>query len=269
MSKTTLKVRKQAQPTLERLSVLVYGQPKIGKTRFASTMPQPLFLACEPGGCDFLTGVDVVDVAALGELVQAAGELARGGGQGYRTIVVDGITWLATQAAQQAARGQKDARQGYRAVTEQISEAVSGMLAAGLSVVATGHGRSWTEDTGKVVTTPDVNEALADDLAGLFSIVLYAHLGRDGQAVALTKPVDSEKRRIVAGDRSGKLPKIMALDAPAMLVTLTPAAQEAPQRSAAVDEAADAPPPPPGAAAQANGHVMAEEEVSTFWKQGG
>jgi len=234
----TLNIRRQDKPQLSRLSILLYGQPKIGKTTLCAGLPAPLFLACEPGGCDYLSGVDVADVSSLAELTAAAQQLSKNAGQ-HKTVVIDGITWLANQAAAQVAKQQKDARQAYRQVTEAISLAVSSMLAAGLSVVATGHSRSITLDDGKIETRLDVNEALSDDLVGLFSLVLYAHIGKDGQPAMLTKPVDTDKRRVVAGDRSGKLPKLMPLTAQALLTGLgaagSPAQQPAQERQVATN----------------------------------
>lgn len=266
-----LKIRKQEQPVLSRMSVLVYGQPKIGKTRFASGMPQPLFLACEPGGCDFVSG-DVIDIASLSELVQVAGELAQGASAQYKTVVIDGVTWVANQAAVLAAKGQKDGRRGYQQVTEQLSQALSGLLSAGLGVVATGHSRSLVvdESTGKIETRPDVNEALADDLAGLFSFVFYAHLSKEGNAVALTKPIDTDRRRVVAGDRSGVLPKLMQLEPQAMLTALGAAGQQPGSDSKRQQRTnGSQQPPAPAEALPAGAARMTDAEAAALWRKEG
>lgn len=41
--------KKQPKQKLEDYSILLYGQPKIGKSTFCSQMDMPLFLATEPG----------------------------------------------------------------------------------------------------------------------------------------------------------------------------------------------------------------------------
>lgn len=220
-----LNIRKQDKPVLNRLSVLLYGFPKIGKTTQAAKLPGALLLNCEPGGTDFVRGVDVLDVHDLADFERVIVEIAR---SDYKAVVLDGFTWMVNQAAkQQAAQPgsngrQQDGRRVYQQISDRVITAVGRLLDSGKVVVATGHSRlvdSTDGAEGKKDVRPDLNEALADDIFGVFSIICYCYPTQQG-SMMLTKPSDTDKRRIYAGDRSGVLKEKMPLDLLAMLDTL-------------------------------------------------
>ena len=61
------------QPDKLRLKILVYGNPGTGKSLFASTAPDPGFLACETGaGSGILTvaekGIDYVEPTSFNDI---------------------------------------------------------------------------------------------------------------------------------------------------------------------------------------------------------
>ena len=206
--------RKQSAPVLRSLSVLLYGVPKVGKTTEAAKFPGAILLNCEPSGTDLLKGEhEVYDVTSLNQLEQVAAQLA---GTQYKTIVLDGFTWLINQAvAEEIARQGKAKRLPiYGDITEQTKRILGTILRSGKIVVATGHSRivDDEETDGKIEVRPDINPKLSDGVFGLFSIIAYCYPTPDGSKM-LTKPEDSPKRRILAGDRSGVLPKTMPLSA--------------------------------------------------------
>jgi hypothetical protein len=218
---STLQIRKQSAPILRTLSVLLYGVPKVGKTTEAAKFPGALLLNCEPSGTDLLKGdYEIADVPSLGALEQMTADL---GASAYKTVVLDGFTWLINQAARDKVKemGERNRLRAYALITEQVQRILGDILRSGKIVVATGHSRivDVEETEGKVEVRPDINPRLSDGVFGLFSIIAYCYPTKDGSRM-LTKPEDNDKRRILAGDRSGVLPKTMELSAEKLMAAL-------------------------------------------------
>ncbi len=78
----------QPKPDLADLTVLVYGQTKIGKSTFCSQSDGALFLATEPG----LNALDVyqVPIQSWDDLLSACAEITEGK-HPFRTIILDTI----------------------------------------------------------------------------------------------------------------------------------------------------------------------------------
>lgn len=232
MSNTVFQPRKQSAPVLRTLSILLYGVPKVGKTTEAAKFPNAILLNCEPSGTDLLKGehniFDVESLDALGNVVPAVVASP------YKTIVLDGFTWLINQSVREriGREGESKRLRIYGQVTEQVQRILGDLLRSGKIVVATGHSRLVDiddEQDGKVEVRPDINPRLSDGVFGLFSIIAYCYPTKQGSMI-LTKPEDNEKRRILAGDRSGILPKTMELSAEKMMALLR---QTQPQKSGA------------------------------------
>jgi hypothetical protein len=215
MSANTFQPRKQNAPVLRGLSILLYGVPKVGKTTEAAKFPGALLLNCEPSGTDLLKGEhDVYDVTSLQQLDSFVAQLAN---TQYKTVVLDGFTWLINQAVSEEIkrRGKQHSLPIYGEVTDNVKRILGDILRSGKIVVATGHSRLVDvegEAKDKVEVRPDINPRLSDGVFGLFSIIAYCYPTADGSKM-LTKPQDNDKRRIVAGDRSGVLPTVMPLSA--------------------------------------------------------
>ena len=213
--------RKQEAPVLRTLSVLLYGVPKVGKTTEAAKFPGAVLLNCEPAGTDLLKGAhDVVDVGGLDHLDRMTRDIIN---SPYKTIVLDGFTWMINQAAREKvnAMGASKRLPAFGMITDQTQRILGDILRGGKIVIATGHSRTVDDEEieGKVEVRPDINPALSNGVFGLFSIIAYCYPTRDGSKM-LTKPEDNEKRRILAGDRSGVLPKIMRLSADELMAAL-------------------------------------------------
>lgn len=222
MSANTFQVRKQSAPVLRTLSILFYGVPKVGKTTEAAKFPGAVLLNCEPSGTDLLKGDhEVADVPSLGALEVMLPSVCN---SSYKTIVLDGFTWLVNQAARDEVKrlGERNRLRAYAVITEQVQRILGEILRSGKIVVATGHSRLVDVDEeveGKVEVRPDINPRLSDGVFGLFSIIAYCYPTKDGSRI-LTKPEDNDKRRILAGDRSGILPKTMELSAEKLMTLL-------------------------------------------------
>ena len=81
---------KKGWPTNE--TWLIAGQPKIGKTTFASQWPETLILSLGQEGADYVENAAVLDIASWEEL-QEAYSLLRGKGDKipYQTVAIDTI----------------------------------------------------------------------------------------------------------------------------------------------------------------------------------
>lgn len=222
MSANAFQPRKQSAPVLRTLSILFYGVPKVGKTTEAAKFPGAVLLNCEPSGTDLLKGDhEIADVASLGALEAMLPAICN---SSYKTIVLDGFTWLINQGARDEVKrmGERNRLRAYAVITEQVQRILGEILRSGKIVVATGHSRLVDVDEegeGKVEVRPDINPRLSDGVFGLFSIIAYCYPTKDGSRI-LTKPEDNDKRRILAGDRSGVLPKTMELSAEKLMALL-------------------------------------------------
>lgn len=235
----SLPIRKQAAPVLRGLSILLYGMPKVGKTTAASRFPEPVFLNCEPGGTNFIPGeIDVVDVENMDHLERMIPDLAA---SSYKTIVLDGFTWLINNTVRQRSRNVAGnaRRRIYAEVTDQMGRILGDLLTLDRIVVATGHSRivDVVDDQSSAPKAhkpdeegdldeirPDINPSLAGGVLGLFSIICYCYADQSGSKM-LTKPTRTARFRILAGDRSGKLDRVMPLDAGALMAQLRAVAQ--------------------------------------------
>ena len=227
-------VRHQEARRLNRISLFLYGQKKVGKTSTAAQFPSPLLVSCNANGTDMLTGVDVLDCPDIKTLERCVGELAT---SSYKTIVLDDITWLArTYVAAERnnpERHNKNEMAVYRELGEKMVDALAELMRSDKLVVATGHSRIFQTDEYvkvkrgyKEVEEPlketrlDTNPSLAEDLFGLFSFVFYCYQSGN-ERFALTKTTENKYgSRIIAGDRSGMLPKSMPLNAAHILAEL-------------------------------------------------
>lgn len=204
-----LSIVRQEKPDLNRLSILLYGFAKIGKTTEAAKFPEPLILECEPRGAQFIVGVDRLVIPDLNFLERSIGEILA---LPNKTIILDGFTWLLEQSAKSIGSG--DPRAAYKKVGDRFTAVLGTILASNKIVVATGHSRKVddADAPGKIEIRPDLNPDLGDSVFGLFSVICYCYPSEEG-SMMLTKPLDNPKRRILAGDRSGILPSKMKLSA--------------------------------------------------------
>lgn len=228
----TLPIRRQSAPVLRGLSIFFYGMAKVGKTTQAAKFPEPLILNCEPGGTNFLSGeYDVIDVASLDQLDGLAEALVKAQ---HKTLLIDGITWLINDTVRQRAKGKEGnpRRRIYAEVTDQVGRILGVLMDSDKIVIATGHSRMVDIDDDPQATgtakpgdpdmkeiRPDINPSLAAGVLGLFSIICYCFADAAGSKI-VTKPIRTSKLRILAGDRSGILDRIMPLDADLVMAKL-------------------------------------------------
>jgi hypothetical protein len=207
----------QPKPDLADLTVLVYGQTKIGKSTFCSQAEGALFLATEPG----LNSLDVYQapIQSWEDLLNACAEVGEGK-HPFKTVIIDTIDNAYKFCTDYILRKFKVEHEsdlaygkGYAIVNNEFQRVLTKLafLPCGLFLVSHAKEIEIETRTGKytriVPTLPDKARKI---VLGMVDMVLFCDLdvttGEDGaqnvQRVIRTKP----SLYYEAGDRTGKLP---------------------------------------------------------------
>jgi hypothetical protein len=213
----------QAKPALADMTVLVYGQTKIGKSTFCSQADGALFLAAEPG----LNALEVyqVPIQSWEDLLNACAEVTEGK-HPFKTVIIDTIDNAYKFCTDYIVRKCKIEHEsdlgygkGYALVNNEFQRVLTKLafLPYGLFLVSHAKEIEIETRTGKytriVPTLPDKARKI---VLGMVDQVLFCDL-------ELTTADDGAKniRRVIrtkpslyyeAGDRTGRLPETIDLD---------------------------------------------------------
>lgn len=212
------------------MSILVYGDVGVGKTRLAGSaddVPElrPVLVIDAEGGTFTLRNTypncDVIRVTSWDQLQTVFNEL-HAGVHDYRTVVIDSLTELQMMNMDLVMSRLKD-RDEERWGKQQDGE-VASMLEWQVNSkqirkfirlfrdlpVTTIFTALMKEDkhklTGAVTKRPNLPGKLAIGVAGMFDFVLYMYIGEDDEGpkrLLLTEPTEN----VTAKDRSNTLPK--------------------------------------------------------------
>ena len=207
------------KPSLADLTVLVYGQTKIGKSTFCANADRALFLATEPG----LNALDVyqVPIQSWVELRNACGEIEKGG-HPFRTVIIDTIdnaykfcTDYMLKEHDVEHESDMGYGKGYALINNEFQRVLTKLafLPYGLFLVSHAKDIEIDSRTGKyhriVPTLPDKARKI---VLGMVDMVLYCDLedadDKSTSRVIRTKP----SKYYEAGDRTGRLPETLDLD---------------------------------------------------------
>ncbi|SDZ00159.1 ATP-binding protein [Thermoactinomyces sp. DSM 45892] len=193
---------------LEDYSVLLYGQPKIGKSTFCSRMDNPLFLATEPG-LEALSCYEV-KVPDWTIFVKVCAELSRGK-HPYRTIVIDTIDNLWKCCAEfvrekQGIQHESDLGfgKGWQLVKDEFFRVIRKLSLLPYGLVMTSHVeitemKTRTSTISKAI--PSIPKSGREIVLGMVDIILYAESMRTNEGavrVIHTQPDEHWE----AGDRT-------------------------------------------------------------------
>jgi hypothetical protein len=113
----------------KRKKMLVHGPSGAGKTRFASTWPNPIIFDIEGGTMSIDKGMDVavvekgqITLATLNEYIDW---LATADAKQYETVVIDSLTHLQNEFLAEKLPGAKDPRQVYGAWMQYVRETMN------------------------------------------------------------------------------------------------------------------------------------------------
>ena len=213
----------QPKPNLGDLTVLVYGQTKIGKSTLCSQSDGALFLATEPG----LNSLDVfqVPIQSWEDLLAACAEVGEGK-HSFQTIIIDTIDNAYRFCTEYILRKFKVEHEsdlaygkGYAIVNNEFQRVLMKLAFLPYGLYLISHAREVEVETrtGKytrvVPTLPDKARKI---VLGMADMVLFCDLdvatGDDGtqiiRRVIRTKP----SLYFEAGDRTGCLPETIDLD---------------------------------------------------------
>jgi hypothetical protein len=211
------------KPNLADLTVLAYGQTKIGKSTFCSNAEGALFLATEPG----LNALDVFQapIQTWDDLLAACAEITEGK-HPFKTVIIDTVDNAYKFCADYILKKFKIEHEsdlgygkGYALINNEFQRVLTKLafLPYGLFLISHAKEIEVETRTGKytriVPTLPDKARKI---VLGMVDVVLYCDLddpaGEAGKQpsrrVIRTKP----SRYYEAGDRTGRLPETLDLD---------------------------------------------------------
>ena len=216
-----------------RKKILVYGEPKVGKSTMASKLfPEAIFLATDPTGLEELP-VFKVDVRDWTTFRKVGQEIAQGN-HPFEAIVIDTVDELSRFCAEEVLSKLPGARpgggyrhasdwdygKGWNAISEEFRLRVAKISALGLPVVFISHAKSRTDKdrAGQEVTrySPDIGSGgLRDWLLKFVDSIFYAEVRpTDDGEVRLLRTMPSETYLAGARQPEGRpaLPDPLPLD---------------------------------------------------------
>lgn len=207
--------------SLSKLSMLIYGAPKIGKSTFCSRIDKALFIATEPG-LNYLETYNV-RVNTWLEFLEVMAALKREEHQ-FEVIVIDTIdrlcdfcdTYICEQAKVQTISDVGGYGKGYALFKTEMNRVFQKIFAMNLGVVITSHTVMAEVPTpaGKQIQyQPSVQKRIQDIIIPLVDIIGFAHsisaINKDGECVETRVLETAETTSWVAGDRTGRLPSTL------------------------------------------------------------
>lgn len=193
-------------------NMLVYGEPGVGKTVFASTAPKPILWLESEGGTLSIgdkSGIDIARVAGL-ETYREALVFLEAHPDKYETVVIDSFT--ETQAAvlksiMQNVRKDDPSRDEFMPqfgewgrLTGIMREIARAYRDLPMNLVITALQREDKDErTGKIKYRPRLSPTLADELPAFMDAVgyLYTATPREGEVDAEGVSTDEEGQTII------------------------------------------------------------------------
>ncbi|HNY39091.1 MAG TPA: ATP-binding protein [Bryobacteraceae bacterium] len=209
--------------SLSDLTVLLYGQTKIGKSSMCSHADNALFLATEPG----LNALDAfqVPIQCWEDLLVSCAEIAEGG-HPFRTVIVDTVDNAYKFCAEYILRKFKIEHEsdlgygkGYALINNEFQRVLTKLAFQPYGLFLISHAKEVEMDsrTGKITrVVPTLPDKARKIVLGMADMVLFCDLevetAADGakriRRVIRTKP----SLHYEAGDRTGRMPETIDLD---------------------------------------------------------
>lgn len=201
---------------INRITMVIYGAPKIGKSTFCSRFENALFMATEPG-LDYLRtkNVRVHDWAEVMELVDI---LEKQRGAGYKTLIVDTVDQLWAFVEEYVRRSRKVESlvdlpfgKGRDVAASLFADLINRIMRLDLGVVFVSHAQMADVDTvsGKVSRfLPTIPTRARDVVLPLVDVIGFATVDTSYES---GERVEKRLLRVApspvweAGDRSGRL----------------------------------------------------------------
>jgi hypothetical protein len=208
---------------LGKQSILLYANPKLGKSTFASKAPGALFFECEPG----LNHLEVFKVPTYSwEAFLEACKLVAKGDHNFKTIVIDTVDNAFKMCSDYVCakhgieyEGDMGHGKGWALVKNEWHRVLTRLASLPYGLILISHAIDKTIETrtGEYTkTTPSLPDRARNVVLGLVDIILFgdsvAKKDTAGnvtiERVVRTKPHPTYE----AGDRTGRLPELLPLD---------------------------------------------------------
>lgn len=205
------------QPTtisrdLRNKYLLIYGQPKTGKTSFAAECPKNLIF-CFEKGVNFLPGVYAVDVpkwpAFKALLKQLAKPEVR---EKFDTVTIDTLS-IAWGLCEQYICSQKGVEtigaipwgQGYALLKDEFADALRQISMLGYGMILITHAKTRIEkideDNSRLIVSPNIPDRAQDIVNALVDIIGYIKVEQLPNGESRRTLITRETPTVVAGSR--------------------------------------------------------------------
>lgn len=221
---------------VDRLSMLVYGLTKVGKTTLAKTtgaLDKTIILGAEPGLLP-LRDVDIVyyDMDSAETLRGALSWLEDRGRKGLlegRWIILDSISEIAERLLRELKqRPKSDPRQAYGEVQDVCLEVMKRARALPCNTVFLAKQERVEDGEGRLVYGPSYpGKALANKSGYEFELVMAYRVKKSGDTIERWLQTEADGR-YEAGDRSGVLSPIEAPNLGAIAAKIMASVRPAP-----------------------------------------
>lgn len=202
------------QTDFSRLTVGLYGPPKIGKSSFVVQIPGVVIVDTE-GGLSHLTSYSTRAKTWV-EFYDACAELRRGD-HGFACIAIDTVDQLYQMCMQHVCKragmehpADLEYGRGWGLVNREFQKAIMGLQLLPYGLVWVSHARETQIDsrTGpQVKMVPSLTGGARQIVLNASDIILYCTQDGDGGRIMRTKPSPYYE----AGDRTGALPDPLPL----------------------------------------------------------
>lgn len=208
---------------LGKQTILLYSQPKLGKSTFASQFPEALFFECEPG----LNHLKVFKMPTYKwEDFLAACKLVAKGDHRFRTLVIDTVDNAFKMCSEYVCakhgieyEGDMGHGKGWALVKNEWHRVLTRLASLPYGLILISHAVDKTIETrtGEYTkTVPSLPDRARSVVLGLVDIILFGDsIAKKDSAgnvvierVLRTKPHPTYE----AGDRTGRLPELLPLD---------------------------------------------------------
>lgn len=215
-----MNIQNTGNPTVQPyINMLVYGEGGVGKSTFASTAPQPLFLDFEGGSKYFgLRGIemDFINILSWNEVRdQELVDTIKG--DKYKTIIVDPIGeamdklkrfMIATGDSKLIQKDGSPTMAGWGWLKKTMRDFIKFLRDSEKHVIIVAH-IDEKPDEERLVKRPMVETKLSSELVNIVDIVAYmTSIEVEGEDKRILR-VESTSDRFIAKDRTGQLGRVI------------------------------------------------------------